>query len=985
MTKLKKVVKNLAKPTRSGNSVHAEWEVPAACLKNGAKDDVRFNGQEILWIFDARDDKGKPTKGHKKGKGDVLVRDNNGKDKKHQDSETIPRASFFPFKGKPLLATAEIWVRGWNTQGSGQNAKRVYGEYEHRSLAFAKPDPPTLALSYNEETNVASMTYTAQHPNGAKECYDTKYWFTVGGTKVKDGETSTKVTQTFTQELPGGRDLGIGVFKKITAKARNRGFAGRNETDATKSLYVCHPNPPVCGKPALVYATKDVLATAMVRVPVSAEGVVKDGKTAIRPSVLRLERLKNSESATDVAGAASASGWQTVTTDNGTCKGLADTWANAVSQSGKFTWYRLVAIRDGYETQGVPVQASCLDVHASGTYTGRAAIDSAVSGADGRSVVLSISGKGASDNGYEVTWSAEIDAWESTEPPDMFETTSSTLVVKGLAEGVQYYFKARAYRFTADGSYIYGDYSDMVNATPFSTPSTVVLNGPGTTPRGSDMLLTWTYDTDTPQKEWRLVDANGTALFSGEGATCARLVKPDEYGDASSLALRVEMTTDGSNWARSGLVAFNIADPPTISLTAPATITAQPVSFAVASDTGDAVYAVLSAQGSSGTGLHGDPQQFEGDTVWSGTFNPLWAESDGTRTATVELPAGLELFDNAVYALAVTANDGATGLDSATATAEMKVNWSHKAQQPTGTVEVDADARTATVTVAAPQDYATGDRFDLYRVTTDGERRIASNQPFGTAVTDRLAPFTHDGRNLAYMAVTRTADGASCASDDIEYTLACASLRLDWGPDYIELPYDLALSDEMGKNSEVRTHMDGTRQAYWNEGGTRKASITTDLVRFEDAAERELLSGMLQYAGSVFVRTPDGLAYAADVQPGTVSRSHKSALEQVSLTAVEHDLTDEGRPGKADIAEPAWNGGAVYARNGVVYDGEGDFPMDDWAFIGYASSTLYVADADNTVRDGDGDEMQGWTFDGLTLYDDNGDEMEVTEEPTEEP
>lgn len=981
-TKLKKVVKNLAKPTRSGNSVHAEWEVPAACLKDGAKDDARFDGQDVLWVFDAKP----ANKGHKKNKGDVLSRDATNKDKKHQDTETIPRKRFFPLDGMPNLVTAECWVRGYNFQGSGQDRHRVYGKWEHRALKFEPPDAPTLALSYDDTTNVASMTYTAQHPNGAKECYDTKYWFTVGGTKVKDGETSTKVTQTFTRELPGGRSLGIGVFRKITAKARNRGFAGRSKTDATKSLYVCHPNPPVCGTPALVHADADNpdLSTAMVRVPVSAEGVVMDGKTAIRPSVLRLERLKNSESATDVAGAASASGWQTVTTDNGTCKGLADTWANAVSQSGKFTWYRLVAIRDGYETQGVPVQAACLDVHASGTYTGRAKIDSAVSGADGRSAILTLSGKGASDNGYEVTWSAAIDAWQSTDPPDMFETTSSTLVVKGLDEGVQYYFKARAYRFTADGSYIYGDYSDMVNVTPFSTPSTVVLNGPGTTPRGSDMLLTWTYDTETPQRSWRLVDADGTALFSGEGATCARLVKPDEYGDASSLSLRVEMTTDGSNWARSGLVAFNIADPPTISLTAPATITAQPISFTVASDTGDAVYAVLSAQGSSGTGLHGDPQQFEGDTVWSGTFNPLWAESGGTRSATVELPAGLALFDGAAYMLAVTANDGATGLDSATAAAEMKVDWSHKAQQPTGTVEVDAEARTATVTVAAPEDYATGDRFDLYRVTTDGERRIASNQPFGTSITDRLAPFTHDGRNLAYMAVTRTADGASCASDDIGYELACASLRLDWGPDYIELPYDLSLSDEMGKNSEVRTHMDGTRQAYWDEGCTRKASITTDLVRFEDAAERGLLSGMLQYAGSVFVRTPDGLAYAADVQPGTVSRSHKSAVEQVSLTAVEHDLTDEGRPDKADISEPAWNGGAVYARNGVVYDGEGDFPMDDWAFIGYASSTLYVADSENAVRDGDGDEMQDWTFDGLALYDDNGDEVEVTEEPTEE-
>ena len=67
----------------------------------------------------------------------------------------------------------------------------------------------------------------------------------------------------------------------------------------------------------------------------------------------------------------------------------------------------------------------------------------------------------------------------------------------------------------------------------------------------------------------------------------------------------------------------------------------------------------------------------------------------------------------------------------------------------------------------------------------------------------------------------------------------------------------------------------------------------------------------------------------------------------------------------------------------MVYDTAGGFPMDDWVFIGYAGTTLYVCDPDGTVRDGDGDEMADWEWDGTVLYDDNGDPVEVTDEPEE--
>ena len=225
--------------------------------------------------------------------------------------------------------------------------------------------------------------------------------------------------------------------------------------------------------------------------------------------------------------------------------------------------------------------------------------------------------------------------------------------------------------------------------------------------------------------------------------------------------------------------------------------------------------------------------------------------------------------------------------------------WKRFAPEPEPVEETE---REMVVTNTMDPENATVIRLADGATTTLGVGAVV--QADGASVTDDRAPFTHDGSGLSYMVAHRTSDGDVCESEDIEYSLASRALRLDWGKRFIELPYNLALSDAFEKDSEVRKHMDGTRQAYWNEGVTRKATLSTALIRFEDAQEQELLRDMLQYAGSVFVRTPDGLAFAADVQPGTIERSFDSGVVGVSLDAVEHDLTDEDKPGASDIVAP---------------------------------------------------------------------------------
>lgn len=966
MTNLKTKVSKPTAPSRSGNKVSSSWKVPAKATKKGAKDKDRFDGLNIVWVFDAAP----ATSGTKKGNHDVVESDTTGKEKTKKSSDSIDRNKFYPVNSAKLN-TVEIWVRGYNNQGG----KKVYGPWQHNSLALKAPDAPGATLSYDSDTGVVTASYSTSHPDGAKECYQTKCWVTVAGSKKVNGSAYTQTSKTIgSWEVPNAKILGMGGSATCTLSAINQGLAGNSST-TTRVVYIVHPTPATLGDPTLVYAAAGVKETAMVRVPITWTGAVKVNNTWQYPSKITLQRVKDVPTDNDPTSASQMDNWADVMSDNGDTNGLSDTWAQGVSAVGLHTWYRVKSERDGYTVLSMPVCATALDVSESSTVAGAANIDSIVAGADGKSLVLELSGKDSDDDGYEVSWSDEENAWESTKPPNTFETAGSRLVIKGLTEGTRYFVKARAYDVDADGNHVYGKYSGSRAETPYTTPSTVSLLGATATARGSALQLSWTYDTDAQQVEWRLVDESGSVFKSGKEATCACTVSPKEYGDAESLTLHVELTT-GGGWAKSEERVFTFADAPTCSVSTPATLVTQPATITVQSDEGDAVAMSVTALDGGGGKMDGERGQMPGDTVWSGSFTPVWSGTGASRSATITLPGNLSLYNGSSYIVRASASNSASGLTSGLAEAVFAVNWTHTASQPAVTVVANAQDRSATISVDAPDDYEIGDRFDLYRSTPDGERMIASSLPFGTTVVDRLAPYSSKGAGLAYVAVMRTADGDTCASDDADYSIACGSLRFDWDDKHVELPYNFDASDSFEKDSEVRAHVDGTRNAYWNEPVSRSAELSTDIISIRNAEEQELVRDMLQHAGSVFVRTPDGLAFAADVRAGTIERSHESKIVGMSFTAVEHDLDDAGRPNSSDVTAPEWGGGALVERNGVVFDGNGGFPLDSWAFVGYSEGVLYVYDGES-VRNGTGTEMVGWTWDGAALLDGDGNPVEL--------
>ena len=116
-------------------------------------------------------------------------------------------------------------------------------------------------------------------------------------------------------------------------------------------------------------------------------------------------------------------------------------------------------------------------------------------------------------------------------------------------------------------------------------------------------------------------------------------------------------------------------------------------------------------------------------------------------------------------------------------------------------------------------------------------------------------------------------------------------MRFDWAEGSLELPYNLSIADKYKKDVDVRNHMNGTSDAYWNQNVTRSASLNSDLIYLEQQDEIALARQLARYTGAVFVRTPDGSAYEADVQVSDLSSDGR--MNAIALDATEIGLTDE--------------------------------------------------------------------------------------------
>ncbi len=272
---------------------------------------------------------------------------------------------------------------------------------------------------------------------------------------------------------------------------------------------------------------------------------------------------------------------------------------------------------------------------------------------------------------------------------------------------------------------------------------------------------------------------------------------------------------------------------------------------------------------------------------------------------TYEFPK-MDLLDLGRYEINVTGTDKETDLNTdylqggtalEPATAHFTVNWKDKAYPPSkwsyitktkGKLGVDIHVK------ASPENKET-DVCDIYRVTPDGAYLVKQGQAFNTTITDLYAPFSSTAFTR-YRLCTRTSNG-DVEFIDIGYRLKNTSIRFDWGdsqdnppegiPTYLELPYNISLDDSYEKNFETRLHMDGLYQGYWNKGAKRKVSLSTDIIKASDYKLKEAIKALGRYAGPVYVRTPDGSAYAANVTLDTFPNDYDQLTMSIKLTAEE--------------------------------------------------------------------------------------------------
>lgn len=818
------------------------------------------------------------------------------------------RASYHPVKNGVYLKSVTVWAKPYNKIGSGKIVKQT--------RKFTAPKAPTIgAFSVNEDTGVISCVITSDAGNGYAERYRTRYKVHIYNTRTKENKdredsSFTALTKTVSFNASDYQQLSYGDYIEMKVTAWNQGFAGDSKP-VTKSYYIGYP---------AVTTIEGVSVSSRTATGKCTVTINTNSSTYHPVDKVSLEYLANSDyaKASSIPGDASWTDARIV--DDAACTALAMPVANLIPDPGKYTWVRVKsehAIPDVLYRYSEPKRVTGLE-----TPLPTAADDEIkilgepTLGVDGESLVVAMgwNADGQDDStGTELSWADAEDAWRSTDPPETFEFTwsdgvksyggvnyqdSATITIKNLDAGQNVFIRARRY-LDVNGERSYGAYCNAKAQMPSSAvqaePESVALSLPGFVAAGSAALASWTLSSPNEQLSWALMASDGVTIAEGSGIANNYQIpyeRLESLATNGTLIMRVEVSTGGDIIA-SDYKSVTIVNAPTVSIGALSTLTAQPLSFTLASNTAARIIATITAAGIGGQAAGGEYEQYAGDCVWSLDSQPIWTESDGTYSTTITLDGAQPFYDGAEYALEVQAIDTSTGLRSEVANAAFAVAWVHQAVAPDGCAVrpweyVDNDGVhhiTADIVIVAPDGAALTDVYDVYRYTADGAQLIGSGYPSGYSVTDEYAPFGKD-MDLYYRVATRTADG-DIEFADIPYKFGLRTLRFDWPYGTLELPYNIEIDDSYSKNVTFRSHMDGVYNGYWNPGVKRTAKYSSQLIRLESQEDIARARQLARYPGSVFVRTPDGSAFEADVQINDMSTSGVMQLFSLSITEIE--------------------------------------------------------------------------------------------------
>ena len=900
-------VKNLAVARgKSDHKLTAKWKVPSDLTKTDAKKGAA-DRLVVTWALGITGKDPKRVEVIKKLSDKDSVAN---LDAFKVGSRTYRRSSFYPVT-KRKLAYVSCSVVAANK--GGKSGKAVSTSYR-----MLTPKRPTVgAFSMNAETGSVSATIAAAADSGKRERYDTEYEFVVrrsdtGATLKREAGTFTGATKGISYDLRSYQGLPAGAYVRFAARACSRGYAGNSKWTDTREFYVSRPDVPTIGE----ILCPSLGATDRITANISTNRSKEHPVTQVR-----LQALANVAYSTPEQVIAATDRWEDVgTADNGYCTALSCLVGDLPTDPGMHSWLRVKSwylVEDALVTYSAPVEVEALYVPATTVSADSVRIIGAQSGEDGTTALITLAwapeGTADTSDGTELSWSDQPDTWRSTTDPETYEVTyddgpvthagtayqsSATIAIKGLDEGATTYVRARRYT-DGDSGMVYGPYGNTAVVVASVAPASVVLDVPGFVPEGQGIPCRWTFSGGSPQTAWQLLLADGTIVAEGTDAMGSATIPADRAESLAvdgALTLSVAVSTGGA-WVRSTAKVAHIVERPTLTVTPAETYAAHHegslIAIPFACDAPAAELAItVASHGASGDGPAGMELQADGDVVWSGVANPEWASG----AASVELPAGIDLVDGATYRVTATATDPSTGLVSDEATGDFAIAWSHQAPDPAGCatltpIDVTDAGGTHTQAVRIDLTPPTGsvatDVYDIYRVTTDGAQLIGESWPLTSTATDEYAPFG-DGMTHYYRVACRTADG-DVEWADVPYEAGGGALRIDWRGGSVELPYDLAISDGYGKDVDVHGYLDGSTDAFWNQGVSRTAKLATNVLRLEDADTIAAVKELARFVGPAFVRTPDGSAYEADVQVSDITPTYQ--LAAVSISAREVRLT----------------------------------------------------------------------------------------------
>lgn len=523
----------------------------------------------------------------------------------------------------------------------------------------------------------------------------------------------------------------------------------------------------------------------------------------------------------------------------------------------------------------------------------------------------------------EVTWAESKYCWNSTEGLNSYSLTGSEgrkryLLISNLEMGKKWYFKVK---FSYDGRFETSlkdiDYVELDLRTDPETPK--VTMGAKKVSESSQVDISWTYECEDLAEQsamsGQILNGSGTVLksFGQSGAEKSFALYPEALGLTGNNTYYVRVRTTSANgrvseWSETSPII--VVTQPTATITATSLVngelTTLPLTVTVGGADNGGIVTVYIERGQAYFEEAPDEDRrggYEGELMAMVT-----REGSGMVSIDKDAIRGF-LNDSAQFRIVAIVTDDFG--KSAPVTMDFEVAWSHQAVLPSATREVDVDNMIAMISATAPEEAVEGDVIDIYRLSADKPELIVEGGTFGETYVDPYPAFgqygghrvvyrtlngdiTTEGGVLAWVDLDGSVD-ASIEGAETDARLNSTLTVINFGNDRIDLEYNMSLSHSWEKDFQEVQYLGGSVQGYWNPAVSRKATVDSVAVSYEDTELIRLMRRLAVYDGICHVRTPEGSSFAADVQVSE-DRSYDTAGKIVgfslSITRVDPERLD---------------------------------------------------------------------------------------------